>query len=121
MKKKIITYIISPNFSLVCIKAQLLWSLVVTARLLLGDAFIANTDSAFSTFKLLPRRTIGDEPRRLDMCRPATLPIILKFKTNFKKNSSLSLQKKKSLALIANLTFPHPNLFLEISFKFWTM
>jgi hypothetical protein len=83
MKKKIITYIISPNFSLVCIKAQLLWSLVVTARLLLGDAFIANTDSAFSTFKLLPRRTIGDEPRRLDMCRPATLPIILKFKTNF--------------------------------------
>jgi hypothetical protein len=72
----------SPNFSLVCIKAQLLWSLVVTARRRRGDIFGADeAPSNDSTAKLLPRRTIGDEPRRrVDMWRPATLPIILKWK-----------------------------------------
>lgn len=71
---------ISPNFSLVCIKAQLLWSLVVTALLRRGDILgaIMVPSASNDTVKLFPNRTIGDEPRRLvDICRPATPPIIL--------------------------------------------
>lgn len=77
------TYMISPNFSLVCIRAQLLWSLVVTARRRRGGtrgALLVPPASSSDSVKLFPIRTIGDEPRRrVDICRPATPPNILEW------------------------------------------
>lgn len=76
------THMMSPSFSLVCIKAQLLWSLVVTARRRRGETrgvFRPSGGSSCAIRVLPPSRTIGDEPRRrVDMCRPPTLPIIWK-------------------------------------------
>lgn len=75
------TYIISPNFNLVCIRAHDLWSDVLTVRRRLGGMRGASIPSGCSNEMLPPRRTIGDDPRRLvDMCRPATPPNILKWK-----------------------------------------
>lgn len=65
------TYMISPSLSRVCISAQDLWSIVVTA--LLRRAYL--TGGPISSMA----RTIGEEPRRrFDMCLPATPPNILK-------------------------------------------
>lgn len=75
------TYMMSPSFSLVCISAQLLWSLVVTARRRLGDIRAGIAPSSSGSAKWLPIRTMGEEPRRrVDMCRPATPPSILQRK-----------------------------------------
>lgn len=73
------THMMSPSLRRVCIRAQLLWSLVVTARRRRGDilAGIAPSSSG-SVSRLPPMRTIGDEPRRrVDICRPAAPPSIL--------------------------------------------
>ena len=77
------TYIISPNFSLVWIREQLLWSLVVTARRRRGGTRGGTALSSSDNVRLFPIRTIGDDPRLLvDICRPATPPNILQREKN---------------------------------------
>lgn len=75
------THIISPSLSLVWIRAQLLWSLVVTARLRRGGtrgAFGPSPLLSNDMLDIFPKRIMGCEPLRLtDMCRPPTPPIIL--------------------------------------------
>lgn len=74
----------SPSFRRVWISAQLLWSLVVTARRRRGDMRAGIAPSSSGSASRLPvpapapMRTIGDEPRRrVDMWRPAAPPSIL--------------------------------------------
>lgn len=84
----------------------------MTARRRLGDirGGIAAPSPSNGNVRLLPKRTIGDEPRRLvDICRPATPPNILLNRPNKHENR----KNRKNTKLINIIIMFYQNRFLD--------